>query len=291
MATNNSLTKTTKKTFSVFMQGESVKNLINSTLKDPKRAQRFCTAIVSAVSNNPKLQECEQSTVLSCALLGEALNLSPSATLGQYYLIPFKNNKLGTTVCQFQLGVKGYKQLAMRSGQYLDIDAIEVREGEYKGRDKTTGKPVFEFISDDDVRESLPIIGYLAYFELLNGFKKSVYFSSEKMMKHADRYSQAFSREAYEKIQAGKMPQSEMWKYSSPWYTDYNAQALKTVLKNLLSQWGILSIDMQNAIEYDQGTGVIRDGKLDGVEYVDAVEAPEEPAVTIDQPTEADPLA
>ena len=237
--------------------------------QNAKRAQRFSAAIVSAVSANPKLQECEATTVLSSALLGEALNLSPSAALGQYWLIPYKNNKTGITVCQFQLGVAGYKQLAMRSGQYLDIDAIEVREGEYKGRDKQTGKPVFEFFDDDDVRESLPIIGYLAYFELLNGFKKSVYFSMEKMMKHADKYSQAFSRKAYEDIQAGKIPQTDMWKYSSPWYTDFNGQALKTVLKNLLSKWGILSIELQNAVEYDQGVGVIRDGKLTGVEYVD----------------------
>lgn len=265
----NVLAPKPQKKFSVFMQSDAVKNLINTTLQDPKRAQRFSAAIVSAVSANPKLQECEATTVLSSALLGEALNLSPSAALGQYWLIPYKNNKTGVSVCQFQLGVNGYKQLAMRSGQYLDIDAIEVREGEYKGRDKQTGKPVFEFFDDDDVRESLPIIGYLAYFELLNGFKKNVYFSMEKMMKHADKYSQAFSRKTYEDIQAGKIPQTEMWKYSSPWYTDFNGQALKTVLKNLLSKWGILSIELQNAVEYDQGVGVIKDGKLTGVEYVD----------------------
>lgn len=269
VAPSNTLAQKPQKKFSVFMQSDAVKNLINTTLQDPKRAQRFSAAIVSAVSANPKLQECEATTVLSSALLGEALNLSPSAALGQYWLIPYKNNKTGVSVCQFQLGVNGYKQLAMRSGQYLDIDAIEVREGEYKGRDKQTGKPVFEFFDDDDVRESLPIIGYLAYFELLNGFKKSVYFSMEKMMKHADKYSQAFSRKTYEDIQAGKIPQGEIWKYSSPWYTDFNGQALKTVLKNLLSKWGILSIELQNAVEYDQGVGVIKEGKLTGVEYVD----------------------
>jgi recombination protein RecT len=271
-APSNTLTQKSKPRFSVFMQSDTVKNLINTTLQDPKRAQRFSAAIVSAVSANPKLQECEATTVLSSALLGEALNLSPSSALGQYWLIPYKNNKTGVSVCQFQLGVNGYKQLAMRSGQYLDIDAIEVREGEYKGRDKQTGKPVFEFFDDDDVRESLPIIGYLAYFELLNGFKKNVYFSMEKMMKHADKYSQAFSRKTYEDIQAGKIPQTEIWKYSSPWYTDFNGQALKTVLKNLLSKWGILSIELQNAVEYDQGVGVIKDGKLTGVEYVDNTE-------------------
>lgn len=290
---NNTLAQKSKPRFSVFMQSDTVKNLINTTLQDPKRAQRFSAAIVSAVSANPKLQECEATTVLSSALLGEALNLSPSAALGQYWLIPYKNNKTGITVCQFQLGVAGYKQLAMRSGQYLDIDAIEVREGEYKGRDKQTGKPVFEFFDDDDVRESLPIIGYLAYFELLNGFKKSVYFSMEKMMKHADKYSQAFSRKAYEDIQAGKIPQTEMWKYSSPWYTDFNGQALKTVLKNLLSKWGILSIELQNAVEYDQGVGVIRDGKLTGVEYVDNTgdEIVIEPSASADPaPKEEDPF-
>lgn len=269
VAPSNTLAQKPQKKFSVFMQSDAVKNLINTTLQDPKRAQRFSAAIVSAVSANPKLQECEATTVLSSALLGEALNLSPSTSLGQYWLIPYKNNKTGVSVCQFQIGVNGYKQLAMRSGQYLDIDAIEVREGEYKGRDKQTGKPIFEFFDDDDVRESLPVIGFLAYFELLNGFKKNVYFSMEKMLKHADKYSQAFSRKAYEDIQNGKVPQTEMWKYSSPWYTDFQSQALKTVLKNLLSKWGILSIELQNAVEYDQGVGVIKDGKLTGVEYVD----------------------
>lgn len=289
VAPSNTLAQKPQKKFSVFMQSDAVKNLINTTLQDPKRAQRFSAAIVSAVSANPKLQECEATTVLSSALLGEALNLSPSAALGQYWLIPYKNNKTGVSVCQFQLGVNGYKQLAMRSGQYLDIDAIEVREGEYKGRDKQTGKPVFEFFDDDDVRESLPIIGYLAYFELLNGFKKSVYFSMEKMMKHADKYSQAFSRKTYEDIQAGKIPQGEIWKYSSPWYTDFNGQALKTVLKNLLSKWGILSIELQNAVEYDQGVGVIKEGKLTGVEYVDntddeiVIEPVGEPTSTIEE--------
>ena len=89
------------------------------------------------------------------------------------------------------------------------------------------------------------------------------------MLKHADKYSQAFSRKTYEDIQNGKVPQTEMWKYSSPWYTDFQGQALKTVLKNLLSKWGILSIELQNAVEYDQGVGVIKEGKLTGVEYVD----------------------
>lgn len=289
-APSNTLAQKPKK-FSEFMQSDAVKKLIATTLQDQKRAQRFAASIISAVSANPKLQECEQTTVLSSALLGEALNLSPSSSLGQYWLIPYKNNKTNISVCQFQIGVNGYKQLAMRSGQYLDIDAIEVREGEYKGRDKQTGKPIFEFIDDDDVRESLPIIGFLAYFELLNGFKKSVYFSMEKMIKHADKYSQAFSRKTYEDIQNGKVPQDQMWKYSSPWYSDFTGQALKTVIKNLLSKWGILSIELQNAVEYDQGVGVVRDGKLTGVDYVDnpAEDFVIEPAPVPDDNQKSDP--
>ena len=122
--------------FSVALQTDAYKNLINNTLGDPDRAKRFVASISSAVATNPALQECDAGTVLSGALLGEALNLSPSPVLGQFYLVPFKNTKKGTTDAQFILGAKGYVQLAIRSGQYKDIDYIEVREGEYKGRNK-----------------------------------------------------------------------------------------------------------------------------------------------------------
>jgi recombination protein RecT len=205
--------------------------------------------------------------------LGESLELSPSPVLAQFYMVPYNDRKNNRTVAQFQLGVAGYKQLAIRSGQYLDIDAIEIREGEYKGRNKENGKPVFEFIEDDTVRENTPIIGYLAYFELLNGFKKQVYFSHEKMLNHADQYSKAFSRQKYEELVAGKIPQNEMWKYSSPWYTGFNGMALKTVLRQLLSKWGILSIEMQRAQTFDQA--VVKNDLISenvdeaDIEYVD----------------------
>lgn len=287
---------TAKPKFSSVISSDAYKKLINNTLSDPKRVVRFVATLTSAVATIPKLQTCDHNTIISSALVGESLNLSIAPGLGQFYLIPFEDRRNNRTVCTAQIGVNGYKQLAMRTGQYLDIDAIEVRKGEYKGRDKFTGKPTFEFVSDDDVREELPIIGYLAYFELLNGFKKSIYFSQEKMLKHADKYSQAFSREAYEKILAGKMDASEMWKYKSPWYDSFTGQSLKTVLKQLLSKWGILSTELVDAIRADQGVPVVEDGNIVSVEYVD--HSPEEETTvgtgnnTIEvEPDTDDPLA
>lgn len=268
MAVNNSLTKSggnKPAPFSAVISSDGYKKLISNTLRDPKRANRFVASITSAVSANPALQACDPATIVSAGLLGESLNLSPSPVLAQFYMVPYNDRKNGRTVAQFQMGVAGYKQLAIRSGQYVDLDAIEIREGEYKGRDKSNGKPVFEFIEDDSIRENTPIVGYLAYFEMLNGFKKSVYFSHEKMLNHADQYSKAFSREKYEAIKAGKIPQSEMWKYSSPWYTGFTGMALKTVLRQLLSKWAVLSIDMQTAISSDMG--VINDDN--SVDFVD----------------------
>ena len=268
MSVNNSLTPNKPQKpapFSVAISSDSYKKLINNTLRDPKRANRFVASVTSAVSANPALQKCDAATIVSSALLGESLNLSPSPVLGQFYMVPYEDRKNGRTVAQFQMGVAGYKQLAIRSAQYLDIDAIEIREGEYKGRSKSTGKPIFEFIEDDAIRENTPIVGYLAYFEMLNGFKKQVYFSHEKMLNHADQYSKAFSRQKYEDLLAGKIPQSEAWKYSSPWYTGFTGMALKTVLRQLLSKWAVLSLDMQTALTNDMGV-IGDDGSVD---YVD----------------------
>ena len=204
-----------KQTFSVAISTESYQNLIRNTLKDPKRANRFIASITSAVATTPALQTCEPSSILAGGLLGEALNLSPSPQLGQYYLVPFKQKAkydreghLLSPECskaQFVLGYKGYVQLALRSGQYSDLDCMEIRQGEYLGKDPHTAKPQFKFIEDDDLRESLPIVGYMAYFEYLNGFRKCIYWSREKMLNHADTYSQAFSKDAYDKIQNGQI--------------------------------------------------------------------------------------
>lgn len=268
MAVENSLqrTKDRKPKFSVAIQTPQYQKLVNDTLGDPDRARRFVAAVTSAVSTNPALQDCDAGTVLSAALLGESLNLSPSPQLGQYYMVPYWDKKRGCNVAQFQIGYKGYIQLAERSGQYLDLDAFPVVEGEYKGRDRYTRRPILEFLEDDGERENRPVVGYYAYFELNNGFRKVLYWSKEQMLSHADRYSQAFHlnavevqdpkrcRVSYEDFLAGKYPKDDEWKYSSFWYKDFDGMACKTMLRQLISKWGIMSIDLQRAISGDEAT-------------------------------------
>lgn len=250
MTTSNQMVQQ-KMPFSVAVNTPSMQKLIANALHDPARCARFTASIVSAVSVNQALQNCDRNTVISGALLGESLNLSPSPQLGQYYLVPFNNKKKGIQDAQFVLGYKGYVQLALRSGQYKSINVEIVKQGEYKGRDPMTGDPRFQFLEDDDEWERLPVIGYMASFEYLNGFRKVLYWSKEKMMNHADRYSAAFSRKAYENLIAGNISQGEMWKYSSFWYKDFDSMAKKTMLRQLISKWGIMSVDMQVAYESD----------------------------------------
>lgn len=257
-----------KPKFSVAIQTDAYKKLINNTLGDPKRANKFIASISSAVATNPQLQKCDAGSILSGALLGEALNLSPSPQLGQFFLVPYdKKQKINgewvvvESNAQFQLGYKGYIQLAIRSGQYKDIDVIDVREGEYLGRDKTTGKHQFEFIEDEVERENKPIIGYMAYFEYLNGFYKNIYWSKEKMQKHALEYSQAYASD----VKKGTT-------YSF-WSKDFNGMAFKTMLRQLISKWGVMSVEIQEAITKDMSV-VKEDGSFDYVDNQPTVSTP-----------------
>ena len=180
--------KQSKPKFSVMIQSDAYKNLINNTLGDPKRAAGFITAITSAVATNPALTDCDPSTILSAGLLGETLQLSPSPQLGQYYLVPFNDRKLGRKVAQFQLGYKGYIQLAIRSGQYKKLNAMAIKEGELIRYDPLNEEIEVQLIDDESAREAAPTIGYYAMFEYLNGFRKVIYWSKEKMHNHALEY-------------------------------------------------------------------------------------------------------
>ncbi|WAJ24027.1 recombinase RecT [Lacrimispora xylanolytica] len=262
----NEITTQQKTGIATFLGNDKVRANIMQVVGQ-KNTTRFIASVVSAVQNTPALQECSNNSILSAALLGEALNLSPSPQLGQIYMVPYKKkDREGNVIsvdAQFQLGAKGYKQLAMRTGQYLDLDVVLVRQGEYLGRDRLTGKHKFEFIEDDAIREELPVIGYLAYFELLNGFRKQIYWTRTKMEKHADQYSQAFNlnevksknskydRVSYEDFLAGKYPEKDSWKYSSFWYKSFDEMAEKTMIRQLISKWGIMSIEMSDAYERD----------------------------------------
>ena len=268
MAVNNSLVQRTgnnkPQTFSAFLTSDAIKNRINAMVGG-KDGQRFISAVISAVSVNPGLTECDHATILSAALLGESLKLSPSPQLGQYYLVPFNDKKRGTKVAQFQLGYKGYIQLAIRSGQYKKLNVLAIKEGELIRFDALNEEIEVKLIDDDTEREAAKTIGYYAMFEYTNGFRKAMYWSREKMMAHADKYSMAFSAAKYQELLDGKIPQSEMWKYSSFWYKDFDGMAYKTMLRQLISKWGIMSIDLQTAIDKDMAA-INEDGTVD---YVD----------------------
>jgi len=239
----------------------TTQKLINNTLGDPERSKRFISAITSAVSVNPQLQECEAGTILAGALLGESLNLTPSPQLGQYYLVPFKvkekrdrEGNLISAECskaQFILGYKGYIQLAIRSGQYLKLNVIEIKDGELQSFDPLTETIRCNLIDDYEKREAAPTIGYYAMFEYTNGFRKAIYWSKSKMIAHANKFSAAFSSSAYVKILNGEIADKDLWKYSSFWYKSFDDMSKKTLLRQLISKWGIMSVDMQKAFEHD----------------------------------------
>ena len=266
MAENTSLVNSpnNKPAFSSFMTSKGVAARINQMVGGAD-GPRFISAVVSAVSVNPMLSDCDHATILSAALLGESLKLSPSPQLGQYYMVPFNDKKRGNKVAQFQLGYKGYIQLAIRSGQYKKLNVLAIKEGELIRYDPLNEEIEVALIQDEEKRELTRTVGYYAMFELVNGFRKTMYWSREKMMAHADRYSMAFSAEKYKAILEGRVPQSDMWKYSSFWYKDFDGMAYKTMLRQLISKWGVMSIDLQTALNKDMAV-TYGDGS---VEYVD----------------------
>ena len=236
MPTNEQLTSRPQKmTFSMVISSPSYQKLINNTIRDPQRAARFVSSITSAVAVNPLLQECDPSTILSGALLGESLGLSPSPQLGQYYLVPYKDNKAGRTVAQFQIGYKGLIQLALRSGYYKALNVFAVKAGELKKWNPVTEELVLNIIDDDLTREMTETEGYVATFTYLNGFTKTLYWSKKKMEGHALRYSKGYAAK----------------KGYTFWEKDFDAMAFKTMLRQLISKWGIMSVEMQNAFDND----------------------------------------
>ena len=269
MTVNNSLAKRDQSMkLSVYLQNDAVKKQINQVVGG-KNGTRFISSIVSAVQSTPALQECTSPSIVNAALLGEALNLSPSPQLGQFYMVPFDNRKKGCKEAQFQLGYKGYIQLAERSGYYKKLNVLAIKEGELIRYDPLDEEIEVELIDDDVIREETPAMGYYAMFEYENGFRKTMYWSKKKMMAHAEKYSPAFSRnggaKTLELLEQGKIPEKDLWKYSSFWFKDFDGMALKTMLRQLISKWGIMSIDLQKAIDKDMAV-IQEDGSADYVE-------------------------
>lgn len=251
MAVQNSLVaKNQKQTFSAFLATDAMKKKVNEMVGGEK-GQQFVTAIISAVSANPQLAECDNASIVSAALVGQALNLSPSPQLGQFYMVPFNDSKRGCKVAQFQIGYKGYIQLAIRSGQYKKLNVLAIKKGELKKYDPLNEEIEVELIENEEDREKEETIGYYAMFEYLNGFRKTLYWSKEKMEAHALKYSMGYrAKKGY-----------------TFWEKDFDGMAYKTMLRQLISKWGIMSIDltMQKALESDMA--VVNDNGT--YDYVD----------------------
>ena len=256
MAVSNSLTQqksTQKLGMTAYLNQDAVKNQINQVIGG-KNGTRFVTSIVSAVNANAALKDCDNGSIVAAALVGEALNLSPSPTLGHYYMVPYNDKDKGK-VAQFQLGYKGYIQLAIRSGQYKRLNVIAIKEGELIKFDPLTEEIEVRLIDDEEERENTPTIGYYAMFEYTNGFRKAIYWSKKKMEAHALKYSKGYAAK----------------KGYTFWEKDFNSMAYKTMLRHLISRWGIMSIDMMTA--YDSDMAVINeDGTRTYVETEDPIE-------------------
>lgn len=269
MAVKNSLVKSNGKQrmgFAAYMTNEAVQQQIAGIVKDSKT---FITSVVSAVQANPALNDCTKQSILSAALLGESLKLSPSPQLGQYYMVPFDNRKAGAKEAQFILGYKGFLQLAIRSGQYKKINVLPIKEGELVRFDPLEETIEVNLIEDEEERENTPTCGYYAFYEYMNGFRKSIYWSRKKMESHALKYSKGYAAK----------------KGYTFWEKDFDSMACKTMIRQLIGRYGIMSIDMQRA--YDADMAVIRED--DTYDYVDAVsveEVPEQPAVATEPVTE-----
>ena len=217
----NAVATRQKTGITTYLSNEAVKKNIMSVIGE-KGTQKFISSVVSAVQANPALAECSNSSILSAALLGESLNLTPSPQMGQFYLVPYQDKERGSQA-QFQIG--------------------------YKGSEEFTLKPIL----DMKTRESLPTVGYYAMFELTNGFRKELYWSREQMESHARRYSRGYAR--------------DLQKHTAYtfWSKDFSGMAKKTLLRQLISKWGIMSIEMEKGFAGDMGV-INEDGT---VVYID----------------------
>lgn len=240
---------------SSFLTTENNKKYLESLLGD--KTQAFITSLSTMVGSNATLNQCERASLLGCALKATSMNLPFDQNLGFAYAVPYANK------AQFQMGYKGFIQLAQRSSQIQQLNAREVVEGEYKG-DDMMGEPIIEWLPVEE-REDKEVVGYMAGMKLVNGFTKIIYWSKVKIEKHADRYSQAY-RYAKKKGQADAV-----------WINNFDAMAKKTVLKDLISKYAPMSVEMQQAIKYDQS--VILTDPETGTEEVVYVDNPEESTV------------
>lgn len=209
------------------LQSPSIKRKFEDVLG--KKAPQFISSLINVVNSNTELKEVDQNSVIAAALVAAALDLPINQNFGYMYLVPYKGK------AQPQMGYKGYIQLAQRSGQYLHLNAISVYEDEFEGWNPLTEELKYEPNFHDRNKDEKPV-GYVGYFKLQNGFEKTVYWTREQIDQHRQKFSKM----------SGKQ------KPTGVWATDFDAMALKTVLRNLIGKWGPMTVDMQTAYNADE---------------------------------------
>lgn len=239
-------------TLGELMHSPAVVGKLNEVWSSPQMANSFMSSVISVANGNPQLRKAEPMSIIGAAMVAATMQLQVIPTLGQCYIIPYGNK------AQFQVGYLGLLQLCQRSGQFKKILAAPVHEGEYISGDEFDEDYVF----DKKQRKSDKIVGYMAKFELLNGFTKVAYWDVDRVKAHATKFSQAY--------RSG---------YTSPWKSDFDAMAQKTVLKSIL-KYAPKSIEMQNAVTFDQAvvnvnSSDIQDLDIDAFapEYIDNLES------------------
>ena len=221
----NELAKQQKVTIQSLVHNEEFVAKAQDILQDG--SPQFMASVLTLANSNRLLAACDAIKLYNCCLMAAALKLPFNQNLGQAYIVPYKGEP------QLQIGWKGFIQLAQRSGQFKRINCSEVREGEIKSFNRLTGEIEFEWI-DGDERNKKPIVGYVAYFELLNGYQQTLYMSKAEVEAHAKKYSQTYRQG------------------SGVWKDNFDAMARKTLIKRILNQFAPLSVDMAKAMEYDQ---------------------------------------
>jgi len=226
-------------TIKSFFDNPHVAKRFQDIIGDKTRSVQFVSSVLQIANGNSSLKNAEPLTIYNAALMAATLNLPINQNLGFAYIVPYGKS------AQFQLGYKGLIQLAQRTGQYKTINATEVYENQFKSYNALTE----ELDCDFSILGEGKVVGFAAYFKLVNGFEKTTYWAVEKVQAHAKKYSKAFNSS------------------SSPWKSDFNAMGKKTVLKLMLGTYGILSVEMQKAISSDQA--VIKNEEGTELEYVD----------------------
>lgn len=233
-----------------FFSKDTVKNKFQELLG--KRAPQFITSVLQIVASNDLLSKADPPSIYQSAAVAATLDLPLNNSLGFAYIVPFNSKQKDGSYkvqAQFQIGAKGFKQLALRTSQFLTINDTDVREGEIKSHNRLTGEIKFEWEQDEKIRLALPIVGYVSYFKLINGFEKMKYMTMEGLKAHGVKFSQTFK------------------KGYGLWKDDFDSMARKTVTKLNLSKDAPLSIELQNAITFDQG--IIKNADKNEVEYPD----------------------